>query len=126
LASVHPLPRNYPTQGGALYGNDVLSFTVSDSNFSRNGHLRLTEQELEEFEDGWPWAFAGGGIAAEGYERVHVVVQRCRFEGNAAESGGGVSVTQWGLLQGRLRVQDCFFKHNEVGRPCSVCSNQRV
>jgi hypothetical protein len=91
----------------------VLSFAVSDSTFTRNGHLRLTETELEEL-DGWPWVFAGGGIAVEGYEPVNVLLQRCRFEGNAAESGGGVSVTQWGSLQGRLRVQDCFFRHNEV------------
>jgi hypothetical protein len=101
-------------QGGALFGNDVLSLAVSDSTFSRNGHLRLTEQELEEF-DGWPWVFAGGAIAVEGYEPVNVLLQRCRLQGNAAESGGGVSVTQWGAMQGRLRVKDCFFTHNEVG-----------
>ncbi|WIA13549.1 hypothetical protein OEZ85_007118 [Tetradesmus obliquus] len=99
--------------GGALFGNDVGSLSVSDSTFTRNGHLRLTATELDEF-DGWPWVFAGGGLAVEGYEPVNVALRRCTFEGNAAESGGGVSVTQWGSLAGRLRLQDCFFRHNEV------------
>lgn len=98
-----------------MYGDDVLSLTVSSSNFSHNGHLRLTPEELEDY-DGLPFGYAGGGIAAEGYTAaVNVSVHGCSFVDNVAESGGGVGVTQWGYARGYLEVQDCYFQRNQVG-----------
>lgn len=54
------------------------------------------------------------GNRYSGSNPVRLAIRDCIFEGNTAESGGGVSSTQWGPFAGIAEIYNSVFKNNTV------------